>query len=101
MRWLRNLMRTRPLGPSRSVLRLEHLESRETPSFTSGSGVVLPHVEAQALFYGAAWSGNPQVGQFETFTKYLVNSPYMDMLTTAGYGVGRGTWSSGIIYNAH
>src|SRR5205823_13627251 len=30
---------------------------------------------------------------------YMVNSPYMDMLTNAGYGVGRGSFSQGRIVN--
>jgi hypothetical protein len=60
-------------------------------------GNVLPHVELQGLYIGSAWSGNSTTGQFEGYLQYLVNSPYMDMLTNAGFGVGRGTWSQGII----
>src|SRR5919112_1383431 len=33
--------------------------------------------------------------QLDQFLDYLVDSPYMDMLTEAGYGVGQGTATPG------
>jgi hypothetical protein len=83
--------------------RLEALEERVVPTVTYHGGAVLSHVEVQALYYGSNWVNNPSLNQravnFEGFLSYLVNSPYMDMLNQAGYGVGRGTFSSGFTYN--
>jgi hypothetical protein len=53
------------------------------------------------MYYGSNWSGNSTAGQFEDFLKYLVDSPYVDMLTNAGYQVGRGSWDQGIIHPAN
>jgi hypothetical protein len=82
---------------------LEGLEERTVPTVTYHGGGVLPHVEVQALYYGSDWSSNSTLyqstGRIEGYLKYLVNSPYMDMLTNAGYGVGRGTFSQGRIVN--
>ncbi len=65
---------------------------------TYHGGGVLPHVEVQALYLGSDWSTNSalhnQTGQTEGFLNNIVNSSYMDMLTNAGYGVGRGTSTS-------
>jgi hypothetical protein len=66
-----------------------------TPTITFHGGALLPHVEVQALFLGADWvrSGTyyQQARTLSSFLHDLVTGPYMDMLTTAGYGVGRGT----------
>ena len=65
--------------------------------------MTLDHVAVQALFYGADWKTNPslfqQTAQFENYLKYMVNSPYMDMLTQAGYNVGRGSSTAGQTLN--
>jgi hypothetical protein len=79
--------------------RLEALEDRWLPTVTYHGGPVLAHVEVQALYYGSAWyaSANPQAAYLEGFLNSIVNSSYMDMMYTAGYGVGRGSFSPGFI----
>jgi hypothetical protein len=105
MRWLPKWFsqrRPRRLSaPCRFIPELTPLESRDVPTVLYYGGNVLPHVEAQALYYGSGWLGSPTASQFEAYLQYLVNSPYMDTLTNAGYGVGRGSWSQGIIYQAN
>jgi hypothetical protein len=91
-----------PRQPARSIRpTLEVLEDRLVPTVTAHYGVVLPHVEVQALYLGSDWVNNPtlyaQTGSLEGYLGYLVNSPYMDMLTNAGYGVGRGSATAGQI----
>jgi len=85
-------------------LRLEGLEERIVPTFTYHGGPLLTNVSVQALYLGSDWSntspGNPNpasTSYFDSYLQYLVNSPYMDMLHNAGYGVGRGTWTAGVI----
>src|SRR5437763_1643264 len=98
MRWLSEWFPgRRPAGPRRFSPELTQLEGRDVPTVSYFGGSLLTHVEAQALYYGSKWSNDSTTGQFEGYLQYLVNSPYMDMLTNAGYGVGRGTWSQGII----
>jgi hypothetical protein len=79
--------------------RLECLEDRLTPTVIYHGGALLPNVEAQAVYLGSDWSDNPtlnaQMQQLEGFQRYLVDSPYMDMLSKAGYRVGRGTFDQG------
>jgi hypothetical protein len=58
-------------------------------------------VEVQAIYYGSNWSDNSATGQFEKYLNYLVQSPYLDMLTDAGYQVGRGSWDQGIVYSVN
>jgi hypothetical protein len=87
-----------PARPARP--QLERLEDRLVPTVTYHGGVLLPHVEVQALYYGSDWvqsSYYPQTGQLEGFLQSVVGGTYMDMLTTAGYGVGRGTHTPGQI----
>src|SRR5436309_2163070 len=78
---------------------VERLESREMMTVTYHGGALLTHVEAQAVYMGSDWSTNSslvtQAANLDTYVGYLVNSTYMDMLTTAGYGVGRGTADAG------
>jgi len=86
-----------------SAGRFEQLESRELLTVTYHGGALLNHVEAQSVYLGSDWSTNSaltsQAAALDTYVGYLVNSPYMDMLTTAGYGVGRGTSSAGATLN--
>jgi hypothetical protein len=86
-------------GPRRVRLELETLESRLTPTVTYHGGALLPHVEAQALYLGSEWvssAANTQLAHsLDGFVNSLVTGPYLDMLTTAGYNVGRGTASPG------
>jgi hypothetical protein len=70
-------------------------------SVTNHGGSLLPHVEVQALYYGQDWYNNStyynQTGSLEGYLNGIVNSSYMDMLANAGYGVGRGSFSTGAI----
>jgi hypothetical protein len=103
MTWLRYLLvgkkAARP--PGRVRLELEALEDRLTPTITYHGGNLLPHVEVQALYLGSDWSTNATYNQqtrsLDGFLKNLVAGPYMDMLSTAGYGVGRGSAVAGKI----
>ena len=104
MKWLKNWLRPTLRQPApRPAVKpaLEPLEQRLTPAVTYHGGGVLPHVEVQALYYGSDWYANQAnyqtTGKIENYLRYLVNSPYMDMLTNAGYGVGRGSFSQGRI----
>src|SRR5260370_14030725 len=69
---------------------------------TYQGGAVMPHVEAQGVYLGQDWYNNPslynQAGQTEGFLRSIVSGSYMDMLTGAGYGVGRGTADQGRIW---
>jgi len=73
---------------------LEALEERQVPAVTYHGGALLPHVEAQALYFGDQWAANPtlssQANYLEGYLGTVVNSSFMDMLSNAGYGVGRG-----------
>src|SRR5437870_903151 len=91
--WSRRTRAGRPAA-GRARPALEPLEDRWVPTVTYHGGPLLPSVEATALFFGSAWSSTPSLSQqavtLDNYLQYLVNSPYMDMLTNAGYGVGRG-----------
>ena len=82
---------------------VEMLESRQMLTVTFHGGAVLQSVEAQAVYLGSDWqttsSLTTQTGQFDTYLTTLVSGQYMDMLTNAGYRVGRGTSSTGAIDN--
>jgi hypothetical protein len=93
---------SRPARPS-SKLMLEGLESRLVPTITNHGGAVLPHVEVQAMYFGSDWMYS-QLALKNTLDSALgtiVNSSYMDMLTNAGYGVGRGSVSPSTIYGVY
>jgi hypothetical protein len=74
---------------------------------TFGGGNVMLRPEVQALYYGQSWGNDPrlngQTGQFERYLQFIVNSSYMDMLTTAGYDdgkghlIGRGNFIKGLV----
>jgi hypothetical protein len=98
--WRRTTSRTdrRPRQLARSRVRtaaFETLEPRRQMAFTYHGGALLPHVEAQSVFMGNSWRVTDQnlseARQLNRFVTYLVDSPYMDMLTAAGYNVGRGS----------
>jgi hypothetical protein len=94
--------RTRPLCPI--AAEVQQLESRQLLTVTFHGGAVLPSVEAQGVYLGSDWQNNAslrtQAGQLDQFVSTIVRSPYMDALSSAGYGVGRGTSSGGIIVTA-
>jgi hypothetical protein len=108
MSWLSKLFGTESRAPSGTPsahrtkrLRLEALEDRLVPTVTYHGGAVLPHVEVQGLYLGSDWYYNKtyfnQTGQLDAYLRFIVNSGYMDMLTNAGYGVGRGSATGGRI----
>ena len=82
---------------------VQHLEPRALLTVTYHGGALLTAVEAQPVYLGGDWSTtaalNTQTGQINQFVSTLVNSPYMDMLSNAGYKVGRGTETAGAIDN--
>src|SRR5262245_61968218 len=83
----------------RVCLELEGLEERRVMSVTNHGGAVLPNVEVQALYYGSDWltsaAYRTQTTAIDGFLNDVVHSPYMDLLTNAGYGVGRGSSDAG------
>jgi hypothetical protein len=85
------------------VADIERLESRALLTVTFHGGALLSAVEAQAVYLGGDWSANSslktQTSQIDQFVSTLVSGPYMDMMTNAGYNVGRGTSSAGVIDN--
>jgi hypothetical protein len=108
--WLRQLFTSKSPGkqkpaPRRTRLELEGLEERQLMSVTYWGGAVLPNVKVQGLYVGDQWSSNATLsGQFnylDGFLNNIVNSRYMDALTNAGYGVGRGSAAGGIISYAN
>jgi hypothetical protein len=80
---------------------LECLEDRLVPTVTFHGGALLPHVELQGMYLGSDWYNYStyynQTTQFENFNRFLPQSSYMDLLAQLGYGVGRGSSSTGII----
>lgn len=82
---------------------VETLESRALLTVTYHGGALLANVETQAVYLGSDWQNTStlktQTGQVDTFLSTIVNSPYMDMMTNAGYNVGRGTSTAGVIDN--
>jgi hypothetical protein len=90
----------RPRTPTATRARpgIEYLEDRLVPTITYHGGALLDHVEVQALYYGADWHAaahRGEVSYLDGFLNDVVRGPYMDMLTNAGYGVGRGTAAHG------
>ena len=67
---------------------------------TFHGGALLGNVETQAVYLGSDWIGNSdlknQSQQLDQYLDYLVQSPYMDMLASASYGVSRGSSSKGL-----
>ena len=77
----------------------ESLEDRRLMTVTPHGGAIMPHVELQGVYFGQDWRNNStlfqQTGQLEGFLGTLARGNYLDMLTNAGYGVGRGTQDAG------
>jgi hypothetical protein len=86
-------------------LHLEELEPRLVPAMRFGGGALLPSVEVQAIYYGSHWTSNTilqnEQRSLESFLQGVVNSSYMDALTTAGYHVGRGSFDTGLALPAN
>src|SRR3954451_17261974 len=79
--------------------RFEQLESRQLLTVTDHGGALLANVEAQGVYLGSDWvansSLNSQAAALDQYVGYVVNSPYIDMLTTAGYNVAGGSATAG------
>src|SRR4051794_33713645 len=94
---------TRPQrAPRKSTSRVgsfESLEAREVFSVTFHGGALLSNVEAQGVYLGSDWANNSslnsQASALDQYVNYLVKSPYMDTLASAGYNVGEGSATSG------
>jgi hypothetical protein len=77
---------------------IEALEDRMVPtSLSTIGGPVLPHVEAEAVYFGGtstySWNQPAQqqrIGQLDNFLGSITGSSYLDML--GEYGVGRGSF---------
>jgi len=94
-------MSASPRSPFRFRPSVECLEDRQVPTVTYHGGAVLPHVEVQGMYLGSDWYNNAtyynQTARFEDFNRFLPQSSYMDLLNQLGYGVGRGSTSTGTI----
>lgn len=109
MSWLTRWFASRPRRAERlrrATFRpqIEPLEERQVPTVLYYGGNLLPQVEAQALFYGNEWSSvstySAQTATLDSFLKDVTGGAYLDALTRAGYSVGRGTASAGVIDGA-
>ncbi|HVV99631.1 MAG TPA: fibronectin type III domain-containing protein, partial [Planctomycetaceae bacterium] len=84
------------------LLQVESLEARLVLTMTyHAGGDLLTNVEAQNVYLGADWKTDPtlasQATQLDTFTNYLVTSPVMDLMSSFGYNVYRGTTTAGVV----
>src|ERR1700722_9893572 len=83
---------------------LETLEDRTVPTVTYHGGNLLEAVQVQGVYLGNEWYNATYLNQayfFEGYLNTLVNSSFMDALTKAGYGVGRGSYSNGRVINVN
>lgn len=82
---------------------IDPLESRQVLTVTYHGGALLSNVETQAVYLGSDWATSSslqtQATSLDQFLAYIVKSPYMDMLTQAGYNVGEGTSTAGVVAN--
>ncbi len=82
-------------------MNLESLESREMFAVTYHGGALLTSVETQSVYLGSDWNTSAtlktQEAALDAYLADIVQSPYMDMLTNAGYGVGRGSSTAGVV----
>jgi hypothetical protein len=105
-RLLRGAHRAESGSPARkhrkTHLQVEALEERQLMAVTFHGGAVLKNVAVQGLYYGANWAGSlsQDRAKLDGFLKDIVQSSYMDMLTGAGYNVGRGGFTPGYIDTA-
>jgi len=103
LRWFRKHPHAKVKSrPERARPQLEVLEDRQVPTVQFFGGNVLSHVQAQALFLGSSWSSGASAsltGTVNAYLKDVTNSAYMDALTQAGYGVGRGSAVAGALDN--
>jgi hypothetical protein len=94
--------RHRYCRPNPTRPRVEALEDRQVPTVSFFGGNLLPHVQAQALFLGNAFSSAPtnaETATLNTFLKDITGGPYMQALARAGYNVGPGSAVAGAVDN--
>lgn len=99
-RWFRSTHQPVARRPQTFRPTLETLEGRLMPTVGYYGGALLTNVAVQGLYIGDQWSNNTlsaQKNRFEGFLNTMVQSSYMDALTNAGYGVGRGSFTKGIV----
>ena len=92
--------RKRYRRPSSARPRAESLEDRQVPTVSFFGGNLLPHVQAQALFLGRAFSSAPastETATLDAFLKDLTGGPYLQALARAGYNVGPGSAVAGAV----
>ncbi len=79
----------------------ESLEDRRLMTVTPHGGGIMPPVQLQGKYYRKKQGNNAtlfqQTGKLESYLSTLARGSYLDMLTNAGYGVGRGTQDAGRI----
>jgi hypothetical protein len=104
--WFRSLFRPRPARRPgrRPTVRptLLALEDRLVPTVTFHGGALLKNVEVTTVFYGSDWatgSDHAMALQLIDFTRTAVSGSYMDVLTNAGYNVGRGSLVGSRLFN--
>jgi hypothetical protein len=111
--WISELLKKEPWPVSRSGRqqyrrpsparpRVEALEDRQVPTVSFFGGNVLPHVQAQALFLGHAFSSAPantETATLDAFLKDITGGPYLQALARAGYNVGPGSAVAGAVDN--
>jgi hypothetical protein len=100
MSWLSRWWNKRPAShykPEKTRPQVETLEDRAVPTVQYYGGGVLASVKAQAVYYGSG-AASLQTN-FDTYVNYIVKSPYMDALNTAGYNVGEGSAVAGYADN--
>ena len=97
------MKRRRGNSVSAVAAQVEQLEARALLTVTFHGGALLTAVNAQAVYLGSDWQNTPSLqttkGQLDQFVTTVVQSPYMDLLTNAGYNVGRGTAAAGAVDN--
>ena len=79
------------------------LEPRTLLTVTFHGGALISNVQTQGIYLGSDWQSTStlqsQTGQIDQYLSTLVSGAYMDMLTNAGYNVGRGSSSTGAVRN--
>lgn len=104
MSWFADWFANRPRYPKtpKQTTRpqVEILEDRTVPTVNYYGGNVLTAVEAQALFLGSHWSAAANTSTTTTLNNFMTDvtgGAYMDALANAGYGVGRGSATAGVV----
>jgi hypothetical protein len=86
--------------PGHARPRVEALEDRQVPTVSFFGGNLLPHVQAQALYLGNAFSSPPvntETATLDAFLKDITSGPYLQALARAGYNVGPGSAVAGAV----